>query len=175
MGKRKCRKVKSNKLKFKDIIEKHNGTPAVICGHGPSLNENKERIEKLQISGNLVRFSVNNWYHYFKSAPDYWVISNSQFSFPIMHEIMNKYKSPVFYSTDGDFSSDKYIQSILECDYLPYDQRHFKGHNCVKIIKQNTKILILKSMVIMVSCGTLLVSGILMVGAVLICMVDVVK
>jgi|TARA_R110000851_G_scaffold332336_1_gene508148 hypothetical protein len=127
--------MKANKLKLADIIDKHKGTAAVICGHGPSLNEDKERIEELQNNNEIIRFSVNNWYDYFKIAPDYWVISNSQFSFPVMHEIMNKYKSPVLYSTDGDFSSDEYIQSILQCDYLPYDQRHFKGHNCVKILK----------------------------------------
>ncbi len=91
----------------------------MICGHGPSLNEDKEKIERLQKDGDIIRFSVNNWYHYFKIAPDYWVISNSQFSFPIMHEIMNKYKSPVLYSTDGDFSSDEYIQN-LSCSVIIY-------------------------------------------------------
>ena len=44
-----------------------------------------------------------------------------------MHEKMNAYGSPIFYSKDGDDSTDEYIKKTLTCDYLPYDQRHFKG------------------------------------------------
>tara|TARA_Y100000592_G_scaffold56027_3_gene88117 strand:+ start:2259 stop:2981 length:723 start_codon:yes stop_codon:yes gene_type:complete len=78
---------------------------------------------------------MNNWYDHFDVPPDYWVISNSEYSIPLMYKEMNKYGSPILYSKDGDDSSDEYIQETLTCDYLPYDQRHFKGHDCVTILK----------------------------------------
>ncbi len=123
------------KLKIPDIIDIHKGKPAAICAHGPSLNKDKETITKMQKSDGLIRFSVNNWYDHFSDSPNYWIISNSEYSIPIMHEKMNHYGCPVFYSKDGDDSSDEYIQRTLTCDYLPYDQRHFKGHECITILK----------------------------------------
>ena len=123
------------KLKIEDIIEKHTAKPAVVCLHGPSLNSHKETIANLQASGKLIRFSVNNWYHHFETAPDYWVISNSEYAIPKVLGIMNEHKAPIFYSKEGDNSTDEYIQQNLQCDYLPYDQRHFKGHDCITILK----------------------------------------
>ena len=123
------------KLKIPEILNKHQNVPAVICGHGPSLNDSKEKIINLQKEQKIVRFSVNNWYDHFDIVPDYWIISNSEFSIPIMHEKMNAYGSPIFYSKDGDDSTDEYIKKTLTCDYLPYDQRHFKGHDCMTILK----------------------------------------
>ena len=127
--------AKPKKIKIPEIINIHEGTPAIICGHGPSLNDNKEKISDLQREQKIIRFSVNNWYDHFDVAPNYWIISNSEFSIPIMHEKMNTHGSPVFYSKDGDDSTDEYIEKTLTCDYLPYDQRHFKGHNCITILK----------------------------------------
>lgn len=123
------------KLKIADIIEKHNNKPAIICCHGPSLNSHKDAIAELQASGKLIRFSVNNWYHHFETAPNYWVISNSEYAIPVVQDIMNKFGAPVFYSKEGDPSTDEYIQENLKCDYLPYDQRHFKGHDCLTILR----------------------------------------
>jgi len=127
--------VKPQKIKIPDIFDIHKGIPAVICGHGPSLNDDKLKIEEHQKDKKLIRFSVNNWYDYFSIAPNYWVISNSMFSIPVMHKIMNHHGSPIFYSKDGDDSTDEYINKTLRCDYLQYDQRHFKGHNCLTILK----------------------------------------
>jgi len=136
MGKRKSyKKMSSKKLKISDIIDKHKGIPAAICAHGPSLNKDKDRISELQKADQLIRFSVNNWYDHFNHSPNYWIISNSEYAIPIMQEKMNKFGSPVFYSKDGDDSTDEYIQRTLTCNYLPYDQRHFKGHNCITILK----------------------------------------
>ena len=123
------------KLKISDILNLHKGKPAAICAHGPSLNKDKDVIIDMQNRGVLVRFSVNNWYDHFIDSPNYWIISNSEYSIPIMHEKMNQYGCPIFYSKDGDDSSDDYIQNTLHCDYLPYDQRHFKGHECITILK----------------------------------------
>ena len=63
--------AKPKKIKIPEIINIHEGTPAIICGHGPSLNDNKEKISDLQREQKIIRFSVNNWYDHFDVAPNY--------------------------------------------------------------------------------------------------------
>ena len=124
------------KLKIEDIIDRHKGKPAVVCGHGPSLGEHKQDIESLQKQDKLVRFSVNNWYDYFSSPPDYWVLSNTEpeYHISLSHERMNEAMATLIYSIDGDPTPDNQAQELLNCDYLPYDQRHFKHRDCKQIL-----------------------------------------
>ena len=66
------------KIEIKDILDKHKNTPCAITAHGPSLNLSKQKIVNLQQSKQLLRFSVNNWWDYFTTAPDYWILSSSE-------------------------------------------------------------------------------------------------
>ena len=67
-------------LKYKDIINKHKNKPCVVTLHGPSLNNHKDQIEILQREKKILRISVNEWFDYFNEKPDYWVVSNGEFT-----------------------------------------------------------------------------------------------
>jgi hypothetical protein len=125
------------KITFKHIYNKHKNIPAAICCHGPSLNENKKEIEQAQNNNNVVRFSLNNWYDIFNNPPNYWILSNTSPKYHINknYKSMNDFGCPLFYSVEGDPTSEKFIKNNLKCDFLPYDQRHFMGHECIRILK----------------------------------------
>ena len=163
------------KLNFEDIINKHKGQSALVAGHSPSLSDVKDKIENLQIRGELLRFSVNEWYDFFTQRPDYWVLSNSEYTLKasfsqrdtilshlekraqqegvhyidtgaakgdlLWHgrgypeDVFNKYKIPVLFNDTADLTDYKVIEEKLECDYLGYDARHFKGDSCLQILK----------------------------------------
>jgi hypothetical protein len=123
------------KLQIRDIQDTKQEKAAIICGHGPSLGPIKERIEELQSQGSLDRFSLNNWYDYFSTTPTYWIISNTNFNIFNMYHQMNEFAVPIFYSIDGDPTEQSFIDANLKCDYLPYDQRHFKQKNCRDILE----------------------------------------
>jgi hypothetical protein len=137
------------KLKIENVINKHRGEPCVLALHGPSLNPYLKKIQELQKIG-YKRISVNQWYDYFESKPDYWVVSNTEFTiynsvapnwfwdtynkgWP--KNIFNKYNIPLLYSDVADLTSTEFIEQNLHCDYLPYDTKHFKNRNCTDILK----------------------------------------
>ena len=135
------------KLKYNDIIGRHPGIPAVIACHGPSLNDHRDKIEELQRHKKLIRFSMNEWYDFFSEKPEYWVISNTEYTIGAsMTEnilwkqrgypanVFNKYKIPVFYNKTADLTDEDFIKKNLKCDYFPYDTKHFKGHTCLEIL-----------------------------------------
>ena len=124
-----------NKLKFEDILDKHKDSPCVIACHGPSLDQHKHQIQTLQETGEILRLSTNNWYDFFSTPPDYWVLSNTEFTIKNKIDKINEYKIPLFYASSADLTSQNFIDENLLCDYLPYDQRHFKGMSCLEIIK----------------------------------------
>jgi hypothetical protein len=123
------------KLKFDDVLDAHKDIPCVVACHGPSLDSHKEEIEKLQKQKRIIRLSTNNWYDFFSQPPNYWITSNTEFTIENKIEKLNQYKVPVFYASSSDLTNQKFIDKNLLCDYLPYDQRHFKGLSCVEIVK----------------------------------------
>jgi len=126
------------KLKIADIIDKHKNTPCFIACHGPSLNKHKKELISARKQEKILRFSVNNWWDYFDSPPDYWILSSSEHAFTIkkVFPILKRTKVPIFYSDDGDFTPKSYIEENLESDWLVYDQRHWEGKDCIEILKQ---------------------------------------
>ena len=91
------------KIEINDIIDKHTDVPCVIAAHGPSLNKSKDKIIELQDAGDILRFSVNNWWDYFTTPPDYWILSSSEQGFPmrILFDIIEKAGCPIFYFFKG--------------------------------------------------------------------------
>jgi len=122
------------RLKIDDIVDLHRDQKAYVCGHGPSLSEHKERILKGQLEG-AVRFSPNNWYDIFDIPPTYWILSNTNYDISKFYPLMNKAGSTVVYSIDGDSTTYEFSDERLTCNYLPYDQRHFDGKDCLEILK----------------------------------------
>lgn len=136
------------KLSIEDIINKHKGQPCVIALHGPSLNNNIEDIERLQKEKGYIRLSVNEWYDYFKTKPDYWVVSNSEFTiknsilpnytwdvhYRYPKDVFNKYKVPLLYNCTADLTDSSFVEHNLKCDYYPFDSRHFQQKKCSEIL-----------------------------------------
>ena len=96
------------RLEFDQILNIHKGKPCVVACHGPSLNTHKKQIENLQKNGKILRFSVNEWYSFFDQKPDYWVVSNGEFTIKnsivenelwrsrkYPKDVFNKYKSEI--------------------------------------------------------------------------------
>ena len=136
------------KLKTKDIINKHTNQPCIVALHGPSLDKDLKKIEEAQKSGYL-RISVNEWFDYFQTKPDYWVVSNGEFTiknsmipsavydhhYKWPKDIFNKCNVPLFYNDTADLTEPEFIEKFLKCDYYPYDTRHFKNMTCRDILK----------------------------------------
>ena len=136
------------RLEYDDIRDKHAGTPCYVTLHGPSLTPHVQAIEEEQERGTAIRISVNNWFHFFDSSPDYWVFANSQLTvescilnngtwkqFGYPDNMMNEVNVPLLFADTVDLTDYEFIDRELKCDYLGYDQRHLKGHRCVEILK----------------------------------------
>lgn len=125
------------KLKIEDLEGKHKGQECYVALHGPSLNSKLEEIESRQKEG-VLRFSVNEWYDFFESKPDYWVLANSESTidkYVFGTDKMSSESPTVLFADTVDMTDYRTIEQILNCDYLGYDQRHFKGHKCLDILK----------------------------------------
>ena len=123
-------------MEFKDLIDKHKDEACVVAASGPSLNTVKGNIEKGQRKGKLLRISTNNWYDFFDEKPDYWVLANTQTETVqnLAHK-MNEHMVPILFADSVDLTEESFIEENLKCDYLGYDQRHFKNSTCMEIIK----------------------------------------
>ena len=128
-------KKKAKSLDIENIVNQCAGQPAVIACHGPSLNSVKDKILDLQTQKKLIRFSLNNWFDFFDTKPDYWVLASTIDTVGVYAEIMNKSNVPTFFADTVDQTDDSFIENNLKCDYLGYDQRHFKGHTCMQILQ----------------------------------------
>jgi len=135
------------RLSFEDIKDRHLGRSCVVALHGPSLSEHIEKIQRLQEEQNFLRFSVNEWFDFFEKDPDYWVVSNTEFNirdsveneniwkqrgYPV--DVFNKYNIPLLYNCAADLTDLSFVEDKLSCDYLPYDNKHFKGDTCKEIL-----------------------------------------
>ena len=130
--------VSVEKLNYgmEDIIDMHADMPAVVCAHGPSLNDHKDLINRLHDDKKLIRFSVNDWFDVFESKPDYWVLSNPEYQFLNWGDKFNHYDSFLLFSTTcREKSSNSFIRDNLKCKNILFDQRHFKSHDCLEILK----------------------------------------
>lgn len=124
------------KLNFENILDKHKNIPCVIGAHGPSLKIYKEKIQDLQKQKKIIRFSVNNWWNYFDIKPDYWVLSNTDYTIEKYMNFLNENNLTVLFSDDGDFTDKKFIEENAKFDWLVYDQRHWEAKDCIDILKE---------------------------------------
>jgi len=135
------------KLAYDDIIDRHKNKPCVVSMHGPSLSQHMEQIESLQRENKIIRISVNEWFDFFSEKPDYWVVSNTEFTIKssVMDDeiwqrvgwpknVFNHYSVPLIYNRTADHTTEDFIKNNLNCDFFSYDTKHFKGHNCQTIL-----------------------------------------
>jgi len=135
-------------IKFEQIIDKHKDVPCVITMHGPSLNNHREKIVDLEKQEKIIRIDCNNWFDYFDKAPEYWVFANGELNIQdcinnagmwrarnYSININDHKESTILFAGSVDFSDRDFLSDALELDYLIYDQRHFKNHRCLDILK----------------------------------------
>ncbi len=117
------------KKKIKDIIGLHKETPALILGHGPSLNNEKKNIKGYKNKGFLI-FGLNDWYRFYEESPHYWVLANNELVIQNQINQINRSKATVIYADSVDKTDKKWIAKNIKNDFIPYDQRHFNGERC---------------------------------------------
>jgi hypothetical protein len=119
------------KKEFKDIINIHRGKKALILGHGPSLNKITGHIMDFRKKGGIT-FGFNQWYHFYSTAPTYWVLANTVTTVKNQVNKMNEYKdtTTVLWAESVDSTDPEWARINLKCDFLSYDQRHFQGKPC---------------------------------------------
>jgi len=118
------------KLQFKDVIGKHKNIPAVICGHGPSLNFYKKKFVDLQNQG-WIRYDCNDWFNFMSIPPTYWLFASTVDTIKSQQDKITAYNSTILYADSVDLMDrDKVDNILVNTFYLPYDQRHFKGMPC---------------------------------------------
>ena len=139
-------------LFYKDIVGLHAGKTACVMGHGPSLTPYLDIFNKLQHKEEIITFECNDWFNFFEGPPTYWLFANHEHAIEdgIKNEKMwRTYKFPpdviqtanttILYADSVDFSGKEYIRQNLIPNFLAYDQRHFKAHSCLQILKNFKK------------------------------------
>jgi len=123
------------RLEQKDLIDKHKNIPAIIFGHGPSLDESMQDIALLQNQNDSILFSLNNWFQLYEmnKGPDYWIFASTVDTIDAYYEQVEKHNSTILFADTVDLVSINSIEENLDIDFLPYDQRHFKNHTCTQI------------------------------------------
>jgi len=119
------------KLEYKDIINKHKNSPALVIGHGVSLNPYIPMIKDYKDKGYIL-FGCNFWEAIYKQAPDYWVLASN---FNTIQKFLPKMNAcagntSVLYADSVDLVDRSWVQTNLKADYLGYDQKHFDGLPC---------------------------------------------
>ena len=130
-------------LTIPDIINKHKGTPAIIEGHGPSLEKTRDSVNQYLDNHDLIVFGCNEWWAFENHPkPDYWVrcsvganggnLVENKHDIEWFKEGSDNGKIPLFNCDVTDRSSLQSAKENLICPYLPYDIRHFNGKTCLE-------------------------------------------
>lgn len=116
------------KLDFSDIIDKHKNQPGIVIGHGPPLNDYRDRLQTLKDSGYIL-MGLSNWFEFYDAIPHYWSIANHQYSFTekFIYTKVNHYKIPVLYPESEQQASRAWIKQNIVADILPYDRANFNN------------------------------------------------
>ena len=120
----------SKRLTFNGIKDLHKGKAALILGHGPSLNRIKGSLESYKNDPNFITISCNHWPKHLNMIPDYWVIANQQFTVAKHLDLFNYFDSTLLYADSCDLTNKQWVKAHLKCDYLSYNERHFRNLSC---------------------------------------------
>jgi len=119
------------KLTIEDIIDKHKGGKCIVAAQGPSLNPYIDKLKGFK-NDNYTIISCNSWNDYYPDCPpDYWVLANTIENCTSKIDVVNQHKITLIYADTVDLTSQDWLEGKIEADFLPYDQRHFGGKNCV--------------------------------------------
>lgn len=148
------RRSKVSEKQLTDFFDVHKNKPAIICGHGPSLDYAKRKLEFLKEEddkdkreakrNDFIRFNCNRWYDFFGDDPDYWVLCNNDLTIHSEHTRLNqvfKRENPrlkgLFFASSVDLSGIQAAKSELDQEHsiwCSYDERHFENKTCNEIL-----------------------------------------
>ena len=127
--------------KFDDIIDKHKDKPGVILAHGPSSDENIDKINQLIDEEKLISFAMNEWWSYKDHpTPNYWVRSHTGANGGWLMERESDqqwFQSGTFMGNIPLLNADtvdrtplSVAEKVITGPYLPYDTKHVNGKTC---------------------------------------------
>jgi len=121
-----------SKLSFNDIKDTHKGKVGFAVATGPSLKPHLSQIIELSHDENHSVVSVNECDTMFPNLNvKYRVVANSFLTIRREHNRFNRTMGTLLIYADTVYTTPKdIVNSLLKVDYLPYDQRHFKGDHC---------------------------------------------
>ena len=125
-------------LEINDIIDIHKGIREVVEAHGPSANINRLKINELHDNKEIIVFLINEWWAFENHPrPDYWVRAHTGANGGHLIErdfdYFNKWTGgeiPLLNCDTTERTSLETAKKVLDCPYLPYDNRHFNGRTC---------------------------------------------
>lgn len=120
------------RIEFSDIIDSHKGKTALCVATGPSFRPYLEQVKALskENSKDYCFLSMNDFDKIFELRADYRVVANNVLS--IEKEYLRYNKGPtLIYADSVDTTPRARVEELMSFDYLPYDQRHFKGDHCI--------------------------------------------
>lgn len=113
---------------MKRILNIHKNQPALILGHGPSLDLIKPKLSDLFNKGYIL-FGCNEWFHLYNQPPYYWVMTSNSDTILKHQGIIQQYPGFIFYADSVDLTDKGLINQITN-RYIAFDQRHFNHKQC---------------------------------------------
>lgn len=127
------------RLSIDNIIDKHKDCSAIVLCHGPSLNSITNNLEYFKNSGSIL-IGCNEWFCFYKTVPNYWVVASSEFTIERHFRTINKYsESTLVYADSVDTINKEKANSLLKNNYISYDQRHFNNKECGWVHEDGSK------------------------------------
>jgi hypothetical protein len=119
------------RLNFSDIIGRHKGAPALVIGHGPSLNNYINMLPFYRSKG-VILFGCNEWFRIYLNAPNYVVYASNMDTLGAYVDVINSNADKLFviYADSVDLVDRSWVETNIKCDYIGYDQKHFDSRPC---------------------------------------------
>jgi hypothetical protein len=114
------------RLSFKDVEDRHKGSPAFVAAHGPSLNPYLCKLPELKQAGYII-IGCNEWYTFHEACPpQYYVLANTVYTMSRQISVINRYNLTPVFASSVDPTDFNWIEKNTNRDFLPYRQ-HMNG------------------------------------------------
>lgn len=124
---------------FSSIINSHTGKTGFVCGMGPSLGGYLNKFSLLSKNKKKNTFiCCNDFDLVTEILADFWMVASSVITIPKMYDRFNNHKkTTLVYADSVDTTEAEIVEQLLTVDYIPYDQRHFRGLRCPELLSHS--------------------------------------
>jgi len=121
------------------IFNRHKNKPALICGHGPSLDEVKPELQNFKETGGII-FGCNDWNLFYDVVPKYWIFCNSELTMVKMSSEINKWvdRLEVFYADTPDKTNKDWIAQNIKTKVNAYNYCDQNGNSLGEQVQKYT-------------------------------------